>query len=246
MLSVRLELRKLQGVWESELSLDECKERLVRYLTAYYYQFQPDGQRLVFTYGAKRTIVIQPTKKGSGTTFSVIGTPRSFSVARRVPRMLEAKRTADNPKAVPINLVPAGLVTGLGALLVLGQVNAIVNPSTDNVPGSGSYSESVQSAPQLELLSANAERSYSFITIRGMVKNISSEPMENVTAVGIVTDANGEFITSGDSLIDYDPILAGQTSPFSIMIRDNPAIDQWTIEFKEFIGGTIPHKDSRK
>jgi hypothetical protein len=76
----------------------------------------------------------------------------------------------------------------------------------------------------LELVSLTDERSSSYITVHGQVKNISGEGLENVQAVIEYYDTSGNFVTSDSALIDYNPILAGQTSPFSVTTRDNPTI----------------------
>jgi hypothetical protein len=39
--------------------------------------------------------------------------------------------------------------------------------------------------------------------------------------VVILQDASWNFVTNGDALIDYLPILPGQTSPFDVLVRDN-------------------------
>jgi hypothetical protein len=95
---------------------------------------------------------------------------------------------------------------------------------------------------KLELLSYNCGRQYGFFQIRGQVKNISDEPMDSVMAVGSTYTKDSTFVRSDSALIEYNPILPGQASPFAIMGTDNPAIDKCQVEFKEFFGGTIPTK----
>ena len=70
--------------------------------------------------------------------------------------------------------------------------------------------------------------------------------MENIEVVVNHYDENEVPISSDSALIDYDPILAGQQSPWSVICRDNPAITKWRVEFKEFFGGTIPYRDDRQ
>ena len=43
-------------------------------------------------------------------------------------------------------------------------------------------------------------------------------------------------------MIEYNPVLANQTSPFKVMTSDNPAIKKASIDFKELMGGTINTK----
>jgi hypothetical protein len=73
-----------------------------------------------------------------------------------------------------------------------------------------------------------------------MVKNISSSPLDNVQAVAIFDDSSDNFITSGDALIDYRPILPGQSSPFKVMAPQNPAMKTCRVEFKKMFGSAIP------
>jgi flagellar basal body-associated protein FliL len=100
----------------------------------------------------------------------------------------------------------------------------------------------------LELLSLNSETSSggSYITVYGQVKNISNRSLENVEAVVQYYDSSDKFVKSDDALIDYDPILPGQTSPFSVITADNPEIDSYSVSFKFLLDGTISSKDGRK
>jgi len=43
-------------------------------------------------------------------------------------------------------------------------------------------------------------------------------------------------------LIDFDPILPGQTSPFKVLTTHNPAITKGSISFKYILGAQIPHQ----
>jgi len=95
---------------------------------------------------------------------------------------------------------------------------------------------------QLELLNFKCFQQYDFYHIEGQVKNISDESLKSVAALGTTYTADGEFIKSEESLIDYNPILAGQTSPFKVLMTHNPAITDCTIEFKKLFGGSIPTK----
>ena len=71
------------------------------------------------------------------------------------------------------------------------------------------------------------------------MKNISDGPLDNVTAVARWFTFNDQFITSDSALIEFTPILAGQTSPFEVLTPANPAMRQCSIDFKFLLGGTI-------
>ena len=98
---------------------------------------------------------------------------------------------------------------------------------------------------ELQLLSTNFERSYSYITMSGQVKNISSSNLENILAVISYYTEDDTFVKTADALIDYNPILPGQISPFEVITTDNPAITRFSISFKYLLGGTISYEDKR-
>jgi hypothetical protein len=82
--------------------------------------------------------------------------------------------------------------------------------------------------------------SSSYSELAGEVTNLSSSSLRRVQVVVTYYTADKTFITSDSALIEYDPLLAGQTSPFSVLTRFNPAIASCTIDFKFFGGGSIP------
>ena len=93
----------------------------------------------------------------------------------------------------------------------------------------------------LELLDYSGTTGDSFARVEGRVRNISGRSLQNVQAVALWFTEDDRFITSEDALIDYNPVLAGQTSPFTVLSRGNPAMQRFRVEFKVLAGGTIPH-----
>ena len=92
---------------------------------------------------------------------------------------------------------------------------------------------------QLEVLSTRWSTEYNYAIYKGQVKNISSVPLKNVQAVVTWYDGNGNMITSSSALIQYNPILPGQISPFEVMETENPAMKKAAVEFSHLMGGTI-------
>jgi len=92
----------------------------------------------------------------------------------------------------------------------------------------------------LELLSWGWSKEHGYVTGEGQVKNISGKSLRNVQALATFYDSQGGFITTASAMIGYNPILAGQTSPFTVMETQNPAMKKASIEFKYLMGGTIP------
>ena len=79
-----------------------------------------------------------------------------------------------------------------------------------------------------------------FVTAIGRVTNMTDLPMENVQVVIQFFTSDGAFVKSGDALVEFNPILSGQTSPFTVIVSGNPEIATGTISFKTLFGGTIP------
>lgn len=92
---------------------------------------------------------------------------------------------------------------------------------------------------QLEVVSSSWSENYGYSTYEGQVKNISNLKLDNVQAVVTWYDRNGNMITSSSALIEYNPILPGQISPFKVMKTYNPAMEKAGVEFSKLMGGTL-------
>jgi len=93
----------------------------------------------------------------------------------------------------------------------------------------------------LELVDWHWGSKYSYATAEGRVKNTSSERLEHVEAVVTFLTDSGEFITSDSALIEFDPLMPGQTSPWEVLTTWNPRMSKARVEFKELMGGKIDH-----
>jgi hypothetical protein len=100
---------------------------------------------------------------------------------------------------------------------------------------------------QLELLAVNGVRgNYGYATVEGQVANVSEKPLENVQAVVEWYDADGKFVSSSSALVEFDPLLPGQTTPFKVMTRMNPAMSRFSVRFSQLLGGALTTLDSSK
>jgi hypothetical protein len=91
----------------------------------------------------------------------------------------------------------------------------------------------------------NDTREYGYITIEGQVRNITGLRLEAVLAVVEFYDANDNFVKSESALVDFNPIMPGQASPFSVITTYNPAIKRYSTTFTFFSGEPIPTRDGR-
>ncbi len=75
--------------------------------------------------------------------------------------------------------------------------------------------ESARSTPKLEVQNWKWDKaSESYVQVVGDVKNISSNSLNGIFAVVHFYDKKGKLINSDATLIDYQPILSNQISPF--------------------------------
>lgn len=81
---------------------------------------------------------------------------------------------------------------------------------------------------------------YGYVTAEGEVVNVSGKKLDNVEAVAKFYDADGTFITSSDALIEYRPLMPGQSSPYKIMVPHNPVMNKASVQFKLLSGQEIP------
>jgi hypothetical protein len=97
----------------------------------------------------------------------------------------------------------------------------------------------------LNLLNYHDSRAYDYITVEGEVKNISNQKLENVLVVVIFYDKDSNLITTAEAVIQYNPIMPDQTSPFTAMATDNPLITKYAVTFQFMFGGQISTTNSQ-
>ena len=136
-------------------------------------------------------------------------------------------------------------------LMILGNIfsNNDFTPKSSSTLNSNSTLNSSQDTSVtthqkelLELLDYNCYKQRDYFITEGQVKNISGKSIESVEAVVTAYTQDGKFVKSDTTLIEYNPIMPGQISPFKVMMKDNPEIKKCKVEFKEFWGSEIPTK----
>lgn len=116
-------------------------------------------------------------------------------------------------------------------------------PSSVDSPTTAYDPPSVPAEPKLLLLNWTWTERSGYAIVEGEVQNLSSENLHDVVVLVKFYTTEEMFITSDDALIDYNPILPGQSSPFKVIVSYNPAMKTASISFKEFMGGTILWKN---
>lgn len=142
-------------------------------------------------------------------------------------------------------LVGGFLVLAVLASIVLSQTDA---PELIRTAGEVSRGPSAGPTERLEILASKGYRTEggSYMKVEGQVKNISDATIDAVVVVVTWYSDDGTFIASDKGMADFQPLLPGQVSPFSAMVRRNPLMTKFSVEFQRFSGQKISHKDSSK
>lgn len=169
-------------------------------------------------------------------------TPAAAAMGSAAPAEPAKKKTSAAVGCLTIILL-VGVVGWCASLLD----TSTPTTTTSSAPAAGATQQAATPAvPLLELLSSRGSNEYGFHQVEGQVRNASNESLENVAVMVTWFTKDDEMVKSDESLIEFNPILPGQTSPFKSMTTSNPAMARYTVEFKQLFGGTIATKDLRK
>ncbi len=143
---------------------------------------------------------------------------------------------------------PLKLVTGLIALAFC--VLLVLLARGKSIPGLGftgpTYAKPIAHAsarPVLEHHQFEWDRGRDSSIVYGSVSNISGESLRSVSVVVNYYDNTGKFLMSDEALIQSNPILAAQTSPYRVATAWNRAMHRVTVDFKEPLRGVIWHSE---
>jgi hypothetical protein len=179
--------------------------------------------------------------------------PGAAEAAAAAAARATATQAAVPPKKSAGPVAALGCLAIVGVIFFVGMCATLITPSgtparsTSSTSSSGSQpAPPAPPADQLELLSSRGYNEYGYHHVEGEVKNLSGRSLENVAVDVSWYTKDDRFITSDDALIEYNPLLPGQTSPFKSLVRSNPEMSKYTVSFKKLFGGSIRMKDSRK
>jgi hypothetical protein len=143
-----------------------------------------------------------------------------------------------------------GCATILVFLAILWFIGYLTAPTpSGSRPTSGGVPQPAPTPipPVLELESWSWSHEYGHAIAEGRVKNISGDSLRNVAAQVSYFTKGGQFIASDDALVEFNPILPGQTSPFKVIVTWNPEMNKAQVEFKTLFGGPLPwHQKEKK
>jgi hypothetical protein len=172
----------------------------------------------------------------------------------RIYQEEKARREAqDRLKQEAVAKGPRGPGVAMGCLVAVGIIVALIvlggmcARAPHDAPAAEAPPAAQEQNPPLELLSSSMTTSDGggYFEVEGMVRNASSASIRNLEVIGEAYTEKEEFVTSESALVEYNPLLPGQRSPFKVMISYNPAITKYRVEFKLLLGETVKHRDLR-
>lgn len=163
--------------------------------------------------------------------------------ATRTVTTVTSKPKSDRVLAGSIVLGVIGFFVLYGAYVLRDQPGT---PPVQQVQRQVDAGPTQPSGPKLALLGWSWGIEHGYAIVNGQVENISEQRLERVQAVVTFTTKDDDFITSDTGLLEYDPILPGQKSPFKVMARANPAMQKAVIDFKFLGGRSMPWENREK
>ncbi|HQZ39554.1 MAG TPA: hypothetical protein PLH72_10995 [Vicinamibacterales bacterium] len=133
-----------------------------------------------------------------------------------------------------------GLAVAAAVFAVLLGAFALVR-----VGGGNQVANSVPASVPLELLSLRHERDGANLLVTGLVRNPpSAPPVERVSAVVLLFDPQGAFVTSATAPIDFVRLASGEESPFVVRMQAPSSVARYRVSFRTE-NGTVTHVDRR-
>ena len=135
----------------------------------------------------------------------------------------------------------------VGLIVVLGGVgrSSVVEPRA-NAAQHGPAGENGTAAPApLELLTLGHERDADSLTVRGVLRNpASGKELGQVTAVVLLFNHDGGFVTSGRAAVQAATLGPGAETTFVITIPGMADVGRYRVSFRTD-DGVVPHVDRR-
>ena len=142
------------------------------------------------------------------------------------------------------------LVVGAGAalLVALGRSGDVAaRPVSKPVAGAAEPHSTAPppAARALELVALGHERVRDQLTVRGIVRNpVNGSPVSQLTAVVLVYDRAGGFLTTGRALVQAPGLGPGGESTFLVTIPGAADVGRYRVSFRSE-DRVIPHVDTR-
>jgi hypothetical protein len=138
-----------------------------------------------------------------------------------------------------------GLALAAAVLFVVLGGGAYWTLSSDGALSDGTSAAAAPSDTPLELMSLRHERTGARLLLSGLVRNpAAGTPVEALTAVVFLFDAQGAFVTSARAGVDFTRLAPGDESPFVISVDAPSKVARYRVSFRTE-AGILSHVDRR-
>ena len=97
----------------------------------------------------------------------------------------------------------------------------------------------------LELVSLRHDRQDARLAVSGLVRNpLTGHPVEGISAVVLLFDHQGTFVTSATAPVDFPWLGVGDESPFVVSLDAPPTVARYRVSFRTS-DGVVSHIDRR-
>jgi hypothetical protein len=125
------------------------------------------------------------------------------------------------------------------------SANSQVEPESQSSPPDSSPIPANNTSAPLTLTAFHwQQETAGFVEFEGQVTNNSEQPIQSLQALAEFYAADGQFITSGSTFMNINPLMPGQTTSFKGIESFNPQMNTAKIRFKTF-NGEISFTDAR-
>jgi hypothetical protein len=117
--------------------------------------------------------------------------------------------------------------------------------SSNHATGAQAHAVAASDHAPLELISLRHERQGSRLKLSGLVRNPpAGAAIDGLTAVVFLFDAQGGFISSARTGVDFKRLVPGDESPFVIAVDAPPQVARYRVSFRTE-AGVVTHVDRR-
>jgi hypothetical protein len=143
-----------------------------------------------------------------------------------------------------VRRIPIAPLVAIGAAIAFGVVVGATRHRT--VPERSARQQAAASSAQaLELLALDHERTDDHFTVRGVIRNPErGTQVDHLTAVVLVFNQQGSFLTSGRSPIEAADLEPGAEAKFMVTVPGAADVGKYRVSFRTD-DRVVPHVDRR-
>lgn len=172
--------------------------------------------------------------------------PRA-DVPETAPRDRPAFHTLDRKSSLFIDLfrvllIPLSLIVAAGFILIL-----LPQSATDKLVQDLQSRSGATGREKIALLYLGHQLKNSELKIRGVVRNISTDPIEQLDAAIRLYSSDGELLETAITRMDKETIGPDEIAQFELVYPEyRSEFSSYSVEFKLRRGEVVPYKDLRR